>query len=301
MKGFFQKREGIILPLVIIVTAAVLLAMGGFAAFKIIHRTQTSQEKEATSAAQFGDIFPSQSPSHQAQSEQSKTSSGTQTTPTLKPTAKPTSTPTPTPVPKSPTCSAPNVSPSTTGRVPFLVHFSGRGTNGSSPIVGYHWDYNADGAWDTEYAASDLIYQFNDQGTFEIRSQAKDSAGRTSGICSVTVTAQPPFVANIVGYVFSDDNCNGNRDPGEAGISGRQVDLLKLPEWSTIASGTTNSSGYYSIELSSPSGEYKTNSVAPSGYKSVPSYSYPSFMVSGSTTIQSDIPFVPGSGLGYCF
>ncbi len=71
--------------------------------------------------------------------------------------------------------------------------------------------------------------------------------------------------ASLSGYVYADDNDNGLRDPGEAGIAGVTVMLLDAVGGPTGAWAVTNAHGFYRFTDLRP-GVYGVAEVQPDGY-----------------------------------
>ena len=72
--------------------------------------------------------------------------------------------------------------------------------------------------------------------------------------------------ASLSGFVYVDDNQNGVRDKGEAGISDVQLELLDKHGTPTGALATTDESGFYRFDDLPPQTTYGVAEVQPAGY-----------------------------------
>ena len=70
----------------------------------------------------------------------------------------------------------------------------------------------------------------------------------------------------LSGFVYADDNNNGNRDPGEAGIGGVELTLLDELGRSTGIKTQTDSSGYYFFDGLEPRKTYGIAEKQPEGF-----------------------------------
>jgi len=72
--------------------------------------------------------------------------------------------------------------------------------------------------------------------------------------------------ASLSGFVYVDDNQNGVRNGGEAGISGVQLKLLDKHGTPTGITATTDASGFYRFDDLQPQTIYGVAEVQPAGY-----------------------------------
>ncbi len=113
--------------------------------------------------------------------------------PTPTPTPTPLPTPTPTPLPK-PLCSAPTIYPTNTGAAPFTATFQANAETGSAGgIVGYEWDFQGDGTWDTPASLDAPTYTYQNPGIYTVKMRVLATNGQYSDICqnSITVLQTP--------------------------------------------------------------------------------------------------------------
>lgn len=95
--------------------------------------------------------------------------------------------PSPSPKPK-PTCSAPTVSPSTTGDAPFEVSFTPNASAGAAGgISGYEWDFQGDGTWDFGPSPNAPTYTYQNPGTYTAKMRVLATNGEYSDICSTMI------------------------------------------------------------------------------------------------------------------
>lgn len=76
---------------------------------------------------------------------------------------------------------------------------------------------------------------------------------------------------SIYGWVFNDTNSNGIQEAGEVGLSGWTVRLMNGTTGSTIATTSTNGSGFYIFPNRSP-GYYRVNSTNSAGFTNTTAY-----------------------------
>lgn len=75
----------------------------------------------------------------------------------------------------------------------------------------------------------------------------------------------------IKGNVYSDDNCNFLKDWNEQSLSGVEVNILRIPEYTLLTKQITDANGNYSYSMTrvdkNPSITLKVAPVSPSGYE----------------------------------
>lgn len=108
---------------------------------------------------------------------------------------------------------------------------------------------------------------------------------------------------NILGDIFSDDNCNGTQDSGESRLNEVVVNLYK-GDGSAYSSVKTDSSGHYSYNGSIGKDEslsLKVEAVAPSNYTIRDAYKTGSTTVSNSSpSYTKNFPLVPNDKVSSC-
>jgi protocatechuate 3,4-dioxygenase beta subunit len=111
-----------------------------------------------------------------------------------------------------------------------------------------------------------------DQGADDGKDSDADAAtGKTgnytlvSGQTDLSVDAGYYQYASLGDFVWEDLNGNGKQDAGEPGISGVSVELRRTSDDSSVATTTTNGSGYYSFTGLVPD-TYYVVFTAPTGY-----------------------------------
>ena len=120
-------------------------------------------------------------------------------TPTKQPTPSPTRAPTPTLIIKAsnPLCVASSIPPET-GPAPLTVilHGGGQAVGTESSLVGYQWDFENDGTWDTGVNINAVSHTYTSPGTFEPKYRIQESKGNWSQTCNypykIVVTAPTP-------------------------------------------------------------------------------------------------------------
>ncbi len=99
----------------------------------------------------------------------------------------------------------------------------------------------------------------------------QDRSDRTAG--AVLPITQTPLPLTISGTVFEDFNLNNLQDPGDPGIAGVNLALLRLEGTSYVATGLTTTTDFEGdYEFSDPSmvpGTYRVVETQPDGYLSV--------------------------------
>lgn len=102
-----------------------------------------------------------------------------------------------TPLPPSPqsipTCVSSTINQNSSGEVPFNYFFHGSGAAGGvdSGIVGYQWDYDGDGKWDSDVMMDGISYTYQTPGIYNPRYRIKGANGTWSQTCSF------PAVINV--------------------------------------------------------------------------------------------------------
>ena len=95
--------------------------------------------------------------------------------------------------------------------------------------------------------------------------------------------------ATVSGQVFGDANANGLQDPGEAGLSGRTVELVDRDTGAVVATAVTGETGQYEftgIEL----GDYQVRQVLPLGWQATaPTNGSRVFIATGNNTTELTI------------
>lgn len=109
----------------------------------------------------------------------------------------------------------------------------------------------------------------------------------------------------ISGQIYRDENCNGVRDTGESNIGvSTIVRMWKMPEFSLYAEFNSNSDGTfsYSTKISENDSINLQPSVqSPSGYKSNPNFTPPTFTLNSNNRSASlDYPQVPAEFVSQC-
>ena len=112
------------------------------------------------------------------------------------PTPTPTNTPSPTPTPLSPaTCVASTIPPET-GVAPLTVTLHGGGNAGSGGLVGYQWDFENDGNWDTpqnQVSLNPIQHTYTIPGTYNPKYRILD----TNGLWSQTCNYNYPVIVSV--------------------------------------------------------------------------------------------------------
>ncbi len=230
------------------------------------------------------------------------------TTPTLipSPEAQPTSTPSPTPKPKH-RCEINYTEASSENSADLSYAFIP--ADGTSYMTKARWDFDADGAWDTDLSQSNgyINHTFPSGGTHTVKLQLEASDGSLTDVCTKTITITPRINVSVSGLVFSDNNCDKSLDIGESGISGVTVNIFKNPEWALIGTVTTDESGYYNFSKTISNNESLSiisSAVAAPGYKGTSSLP-PSIAGLSKSFTHATInhPLIPNSiaGVGQCF
>lgn len=222
-------------------------------------------------------------------------------TPTPIPSPKPSSTPIV--AKKTSTCSvnAPGVSEDDPMKLNLSAAIS---TSGGRYMTGVQWDFDGDGNWDTDFSqgTSFISHKYSQNGSFNVRAQAKMSDEEITDMCSRTVTVPQGVKVSFTGQVYRDVNCNGTHEPNEGGISGVEVNFF-TPEYYLYKTITTDGSGYYNLSVyinPNDSLELKSSSVAASGYKLYHSSYPPTALNTAFPTINKDLPQVPNENIGNC-
>ncbi|WPB80855.1 S8 family serine peptidase [Archangium violaceum] len=92
------------------------------------------------------------------------------------------------------------------GSAPLVVDFSVSATTGAEdgtvdPVLGYAWDFNGDGVFDSETAVPTARYTYGQGGTFTARVRVRDMDSHTDAVVDVVVQVstqnQPPTIASI--------------------------------------------------------------------------------------------------------
>jgi len=87
----------------------------------------------------------------------------------------------------------------------------------------------------------------------------------TSGLDALNYNFGELAPASLSGYVYSDLNNNGVKDPGELGIAGTVLKLLDANGQPTGATTTTDANGFYHFDNLQP-GTYGVSELQPNGY-----------------------------------
>lgn len=173
------------------------------------------------------------------------------------------------------------------------------------PNIFVHIKFDSDswGNWSTNVAPC-----FNNvsNGSHSFSAQAKDESGNESGIITKIFTVQFPqeITVSVTGVVYRDENCNGNKDGNEMGISGTTVNVFKNPEFSLLSTPVTDSNGSYSYSKNINENDYldlQLVPVSPSGYKSNPKQgAYTIRLKSDYRSANYLLPQVPNENVGLC-
>lgn len=79
--------------------------------------------------------------------------------------------------------------PSLTGQAPFRVTLVATGRQTQYPILGFRWDFNNDGQWDTVVVTDPQTYVFSSPGSHRVSVQILDEK-QNSRVCSTVVTVR---------------------------------------------------------------------------------------------------------------
>lgn len=107
------------------------------------------------------------------------------------PTVSPTSSPQPTPTPKVATCNPSTIS-HPPGTAPYTVYLQGGGSSDAG-IVGYQWDFEGNGSWDSDVQLDAKKYTYSEQGSYRPKYRILDKNSNWSKICdySFTIVVNP--------------------------------------------------------------------------------------------------------------
>lgn len=124
----------------------------------------------------------------------------------------PSPTPIPSPTPTAPACDLPSIPPAS-GPAPLniLLHGGGSTTNSNNSVLGYLWDFEGDGTFDTTTPQIDpILHTYSSPGVFHPVYQVVAQDGQTSPNClypyAVIVTTPTPTI------IQGDLNQNGHVD-----------------------------------------------------------------------------------------
>ena len=155
----------------------------------------------------------------------------------------------PTPKPIEPSCSDVHADFSanvTSGDAPLTVAFTDNSTSHDN-ITGWSWAFG-DG---NVSSLQNPVHTYASPGTYTVSLTASNSCGSNHTIIRQNyITVQvPPACGTISGTKYHDLNKNGQRDPGEPGLSGWTIEVYRKQgnNWIFVKSGTTGSDGTYMI------------------------------------------------------
>ena len=192
---------------VILITLFVILTASAFIKDFVDARSLPSSANNSSDYS-----FASTSPSESSAPQASTTTTGKATakpsasaspitSATPSPTPSPTNTPTPTTAPTPAPTAAPDKPkciqseiPPTTGPAPLTVflHGSGQG-QGNSNLVGYQWDYEGNGSWDSDVKLDAIQHTYTTAGQYTPKYRILGTNDQWSDTCTypftITVTA----------------------------------------------------------------------------------------------------------------
>jgi len=202
-----KQMYGFPLWAVLLVALFIILTASAFIKDFVDARSLPSSENNSSDYS-FASSMPSTSSTPQSSSTPSgkatakpSASASPKASATPSPTPSPTSTPapttaptpTPTPAPDKPKCIASSIPPSS-GPAPLTVflHGSGQG-QGSSNLVGYQWDYEGNGSWDSDVKLDAIQHTYTTAGQYTPKYRILGTNDQWSDTCtypfSITVTA----------------------------------------------------------------------------------------------------------------
>ena len=91
---------------------------------------------------------------------------------------------------QSPLCSDVITIPAAEGQAPFKVTFLATAKPIASPILGFQWDFDNDGVWDTAIVTQPQDHTFQSVGTYLVKILVWDEA-KNSRVCETTVNVKP--------------------------------------------------------------------------------------------------------------
>lgn len=164
------------------------------------------------------------------------------TVPSTIPTTLPTTVPTP-----EPSCSGVNANFTanvTSGFAPLVVSFTDNSTS-QDPITSWSWNFG-DGSTSTQ---QNPTHTYSNPGTYSVTLTATNNCGNSATTIKlnyITVVAAPSC-GTITGTKYHDLNQNGQRDPGEPGLSGWTIQIFRKSgnNWIFVTSVTTGPGGIY--------------------------------------------------------
>ncbi|OGM27721.1 hypothetical protein A2962_02585 [Candidatus Woesebacteria bacterium RIFCSPLOWO2_01_FULL_39_61] len=175
---------------------------------------------------------------------------------------------------------------------------------GNKYMSGAQWDFDNNGSWDTDMSVQNgsITHQYSSPGNYTIRLQLKLSDGSITGVCSASVTVPQGISVTFGGKVFKDVNCNKVWDPNEGYLSGVQVKIVRLPDYSLYKELTTDSGGNFFFTSNIGSGENLT--INPS-VTIIPNYSIvyyaPNYTLNSANPSQSGwLSMVPDENVPNC-
>lgn len=180
-------------------------------------------------------------------------------------------------------------------------------SHNSAYLTGAQWDFDGNGSWDTDLKQlnGNMEHTYPQAGTYTAKLQVQGSDGSMTDVCSKSLTVPSGITVKLTGRVYADVNCNDTPEPNEKGVAGATVEIMKMPEFFTYATLTTDSNGYYNfsqnIQPNDALSVSPISGVVPSGYKINPYHHDPTFALnSNQSSINVDIPLIPYENVGAC-
>jgi hypothetical protein len=298
-----MKTQNGFAPVLIIVAVFIILSLGGVGYSIINNSKQIKNEPSSNPIALPEQKLETLDPTISVSPIITISSTPT-TKPTTVPTKKPTSTPTKS-VEIKYSCNV-NSSFESDGMSPKL-YYGVTNNKTDAYMTAAQWDFDGNGSWDTDLSISNgtLTHKFDNAGNYNVKLQLKMSDGGFTNICNKTITvpqASQYYQATYSGKVFKDDNCNNVWDPNEQFLSGISISFMKIPEWYSEGTVSSDSGGNFSLTKSVKTGEALTlqpTTVAPEGYKI--RYDTPALTATQSNpNPSSTMSLVPNEVAGSC-
>lgn len=197
---YFKNQSGLA-PILIIIIIAVI----GIGALIF-----NSKQKPQSTDNQISNL-PSVSPSSSPTPKSSTKSNQASPSPSSKSSASPSVSPSPSP--KPPTCTQTTIAPQK-GDAPISVSLHGSGSAGSAGLIGYQWDFEGDGTWDSGVQLNSINYTYEKPGTYTPKYRILDKDDRWSETCTypfkVEVATPPSTVTATFTCVQPHDSYTSN-------------------------------------------------------------------------------------------